>query len=91
MGESASATIAATHLPSGDYQYTITLDDTGSTPIGTFWFGWVPCADFLATMPSSMMAPAGWTAMSTHWAPATDLPLNGLRPPRPRILRPGVL
>ena len=61
MGESASATIAATHLPSGDYQYTITLDDTGSTPIGTFWFGWVPGEDFLDPAPSSMTAPAGWT------------------------------
>jgi hypothetical protein len=58
MAESASATIAATLLPSGNYQYSMTLSDTGSTTIGTFWFAWVPGEDFLDLMPSSMTAPA---------------------------------
>jgi hypothetical protein len=66
MAESASATISATQLSSGGNQYTITLDDTGSTPIGTFWFGWAPGADFLDSSPSSVAAPAGWTDTITH-------------------------
>jgi hypothetical protein len=41
MAESASATIAATQLASGEYQYTLNLNDTGTTTIGTFWFAWI--------------------------------------------------
>ena len=66
MAESASATIAATQLSSAQYQYTITLDDTGSTTIGTFWFAWVPGEDFLDNSPSSVTAPAGWTDNITN-------------------------
>ena len=69
MAESASATIAATQLSSGEYQYTITLDDTGSTPIGTFWFSWVPGEDFLDSSPSSITAPSGWTDSITNSGP----------------------
>ena len=66
MSESASATIAAAQLGPSTYQYTVTLDDTGSTTIGTFWFGWVPGEDFLDSSPSSVTAPAGWTDNITH-------------------------
>jgi Ca2+-binding RTX toxin-like protein len=66
MTESASATIAATQLGPSSYQYTVTLDDTGSTTIGTFWFGWVPGEDFLDSSPSSVTAPAGWTDHITN-------------------------
>ena len=53
-------------LPSGDTQYTVTLDDIGSTTIDTFWFAWVPGQDFLDSMPSSVTAPAGWTDNITN-------------------------
>ncbi len=66
MAERASATITAAQLPSGDTQYTVTLDDTGSTTIDTFWFAWVPGQDFLDSMPSSVTAPAGWTDNITN-------------------------
>ena len=68
MAESASASIAATQLASGDYQYTINLDDNGSTTIGTFWFAWIPVPfeDFLASSPNSEAAPTGWTDTITH-------------------------
>jgi hypothetical protein len=88
MAESASATIAATQLASGDYEYTITLDDTGYTTIGTFWFAWIPFPfeDFLASSPSSEAAPAGWTDTITH-AGSHDgyMAYYGPHPPRPRI------
>jgi hypothetical protein len=68
MGESASATIAATQLCPSSYQYTIALDDTGSTTIGTFWFAWIPVPfeDFLASSPTSVTSPAGWTDNITN-------------------------
>ena len=66
MSESASATITAAPLASGDTQYTITLDDTGSTTIGTFRFAWVPGEDLMDSSPSSVTAPAGWTDTITH-------------------------
>jgi Ca2+-binding RTX toxin-like protein len=65
MAESASALIAVSQLGS-DWQYTITLDDTGSTPIGTFWFAWVPGEDFLASSPSSVFNPSAWNNTITH-------------------------
>ena len=85
MGESASATITATQLGPSTYQYTVMLDDTGSTTIGTFWFAWVPGEDFLDTKPSSVTAPAGWTTTLQMRVRTTGLPFNGSHPPRPRI------
>jgi len=66
MAETASGSIAVNQIDSSHWQYTITLDDTGSTTIGTFWFAWVPGKDFLATPPGSITAPAGWTDTITH-------------------------
>ncbi len=63
MSEAASATIFAT---TGSSQYTATLNDTGSTSIGTFWFAWVPGEDFLDVSPTNIVSPAGWTAVVTH-------------------------
>jgi PEP-CTERM motif len=57
----ASATITST--PDGsNFDYTIKLTDTSASPspIGTFWFSWVPGQDFMATTPVSEVAPAGW-------------------------------
>jgi hypothetical protein len=42
------------------YHYDITLTDTGTTNIGSFWFAWVPGADFLDSTPSAATSPAGW-------------------------------
>jgi hypothetical protein len=74
MAESASATIAATQLGPSSYQYTITLDDTGSTTIGTFWFAWIasPFEDFLASRPTGVTPPPGWTDQITHTSGSTD-------------------
>ena len=51
MSERASESIVAHKIAPGDYRYTITLKDTGTTPIGTFWFAWVPGEDFLPSKP----------------------------------------
>jgi hypothetical protein len=63
-GETATAQLAlvSTTGTSGNptYNYDITLTNTGSTKIGTFWFAWLPGEDFLPTFPVSAGSPAGW-------------------------------
>jgi len=58
---SASATITRQQLGPTSYQYSLTLTDTGTTPIGTFWFGWIPAYDLLPSAPTSISSPTGWT------------------------------
>jgi Ca2+-binding RTX toxin-like protein len=67
MSESASASIAVTNST-----YQITLTDTGDTPIGTFWFSWVPGEGFLPDIPA-FVSPAGWSGQITDG----PLPSNG--------------
>lgn len=42
------------------FHYDINVTDTGTTNIGTFWFGWVPGEDFLPSVPSAISNPSGW-------------------------------
>lgn len=68
----ASATITGEHqLPSGQYQYDLSLNNTGTTPISTYWFGWIVYAgtfvyDLMPSAASSVSSPAGWTGASVH-------------------------
>jgi hypothetical protein len=59
-----------------DFDYTITLKNSSSSTnsIGTFWFAWVPGADFLATSPLSVTNPTGWHDTITHFP---NSPTNG--------------
>ena len=78
-GISASATISNTQPTPGVWNYSIALNNTGTTTLGTFWFAWVPGAGFLTTMPSSISSPAGWTEINTNagdaiqWTSTTNL------------------
>ena len=64
LSESASAQISLTSTTgtagSPVFHYDIKLTDTGTTNIGTFWFGWVPGEDFLPSLPSAVSNPTGW-------------------------------
>jgi hypothetical protein len=65
---SASATISTTST-SAPWNYTITLNDTGTTDIGTFWFAWTDTPadyDFLPSVPTVTGMPNGWIAPITH-------------------------
>lgn len=64
-GLDATATYMDTHLSNGEYQYDLTLTNTGTTTIGTYWFAWVPGAGFLSAKPTDVMSPAGWTEKLT--------------------------
>jgi hypothetical protein len=61
MAVNANASLAGTSNGSGGFNYKITLDDTGTTAINTFWFGWIPGEDFLTQNPTLIGSPAGWT------------------------------
>jgi len=62
----ATATYTDSLLSSGEYQYTITLNNTGAGPIGVYWFSWVPGAGFLSAQPTDVMSPSGWTDQLTN-------------------------
>ena len=64
--EAASATFSSIQLSPTSWQYSLTLNDTGTTNLGTFWFAWVPGEDFLATAPTNIADPSGWSAKTTH-------------------------
>ena len=75
----ATATYTATQATPGVYTYALTLNNTGTTNIGTFWFSWVPGAGFLTPVPSAYTSPAGWTYTATNagagirWVTTTNL------------------
>jgi hypothetical protein len=78
-GISATATYTYDEVSPGVYDYSFTLDNTGTTTIGTFWFSWVPGAGFLSAAPSSVNSPVGWTDTVTNsgkavrWTTVSDL------------------
>jgi hypothetical protein len=62
MSINANASITGTSNNSGGFNYTTTINDTGTTAIGTFWFGWIPGEDFLTQNPTLIGSPSGWSA-----------------------------
>lgn len=44
------------------YTYGLKLNNTGTTTIGTLWYAWIPGENYLATRPTSLVNPAGWTS-----------------------------
>ena len=76
LSESATAQLSLTSTTgSGSgavYHYSITVNDTGTTNLGTFWFGWVPDEDFLPSVPTAVQDPSGWTHTITGSGNSTD-------------------
>jgi hypothetical protein len=60
----ASATIQSAQLGPDSYEYSLTLTNTGTTPIGTFWYAWIPGYDLLPSAPTAIASPAGWTGIN---------------------------
>jgi hypothetical protein len=56
---SASATLSDV-LVGSTYDYTLTLDNTGSIPIESFWYGWTTSGNNLPSSPSSAGNSLGW-------------------------------
>jgi hypothetical protein len=65
-GLSATATTSLDSItgPAGSptYHYTVTMTNTGTTPIGTFWYGWIPQPneDYLSSAPTVVSSPSNW-------------------------------
>ncbi|MGA3130432.1 MAG: PEP-CTERM sorting domain-containing protein [Terracidiphilus sp.] len=80
----ATATYTDTQVSPGVYDYSLTLNNTGTTTIGTFWFSWVPGAGFLSATPTDITSPTGWTDNVTNagkaiqWVSTTNLLDPGL-------------
>jgi hypothetical protein len=65
----ASASYTGNQISPGVFEYSITLQNTGTTNIGTFWFGWVvypPIYDLLPNIPTNVSSPAGWAGQGLN-------------------------
>ena len=89
MAELAKETLTADKTAAGDWQYSITLKDTGTTTIGTFWFSWIPGADFMPVAPLSHPAPAGWTDSITNMGPSDGFAIRYIASSPSSDLQPG--
>jgi len=69
--EIATATISGTQISPGEFQYNLTLDDIGTTTLGTFWFAWVPGDNFMPASPTSITSPTGWQDIVTSGGPSS--------------------
>ncbi len=75
----ATATYTDSLVSPGVYQYNLTLDNTGTTTVGTFWFAWIPGAGFMSATPSAITSPTGWSEIVTdaggaiQWHTSTNL------------------
>jgi hypothetical protein len=58
---SATATIIETGKSASDFEYSLTLTNTGSNPINAFWYGWTVGSFNLPTVPSGIAGPTGWS------------------------------
>jgi hypothetical protein len=65
----ASASYTTQQLTQTSWRYSVTLQNTGTTPISTYWYGWVvfpPIYDLLPHIPTNVQHPAGWTGVGLN-------------------------
>jgi hypothetical protein len=67
-----TATISTTQT-SAPYTYALTLQNTGTLPIDTFWFAWLDTPDksFMSVAPTNVQSPSNWFGLTSHLT-ATD-------------------
>ncbi len=68
--EIATATINGAEISPGEFQYTLALNDAGTTKLGTFWFSWTPGDNFMPVRPTNITSAAGWQDLVTHGGPS---------------------
>lgn len=64
--EAATAQMTSADLGNGVFEYTITLTNTGTSNLETFWYAWVPGENLMPVSPTSIQSPPNWTANITH-------------------------
>jgi len=76
--QSASATISDVAV-AGGYDYTITLNNTGTYSLQGFWYGWTLSGNNLPSNPSNAGNSLGWAnaldSNSIMWGTSSDTPL----------------
>ncbi len=85
----ATADITPTKIGPSLYQYDVTLHNTGSTNIGTFWFGWIPGQNFMSASPTSILFPTSWMEMVTHGGPGDGYAIQWVASNPGAVLTPG--
>src|SRR5262245_54908971 len=60
QGTLVSSLITSQPIGGGAWHYDIVLTNISQDPVGTFWFAWVPGADFLPSMPMNIQPPTDW-------------------------------
>ena len=58
--QDATATISSVAAGGGIFDYTITLDNTGSDNLNDFWYGWIQFENDLPSDPSNAGNSLGW-------------------------------
>jgi len=86
--EIATATITSSPIDATDFHYSLVLNDTGTTNVGTFWFAWLPFEDFMPTSPFNILSPANWTAIITGGTPNDGFAIQWVAQPG-FVLTPG--
>ena|SRR5579863_1947178 len=78
--QDASATISGVAAGGGNYDYTITLKNTGSDNLNSFWYGWTTSGNNLPSNPTSAVNSLGWAntldANSIQWVNSTGTALT---------------
>ena len=61
QGQIASGTLASSGT--GPYTYSLTFSNAANatSPIGSVWYAWIPGQFYLPGVPTSALAPVGWT------------------------------
>jgi hypothetical protein len=77
----ATATFTDTQPSVGTFAYDLTLNNTGTTTIGTFWFSWIPGAGFMTAVPTNVQSPANWNAVLTNGSKAIQWTTSSLLAP----------
>ena len=67
VADAQSPTANAQLTATGTNAYSMTLNNTGTTEVGTFWYSWLPpCQNFMSVLPTNITSPAGWTSSITN-------------------------
>jgi hypothetical protein len=62
QAQSATATISDVPVAGGDFDYTLTLKNTGTQSLNSFWYGWTTSGNNLPSDPISAANSLGWVS-----------------------------
>jgi hypothetical protein len=62
QAQSATATISDVPAAGGDFDYTLTLKNTGTQSLNSFWYGWTTSGNNLPSDPVSAANSLGWAS-----------------------------